>query len=198
MILSKLFSVEHKSKETMKALETILDIASRKLPESGIDCILIGGFAVNYYGYTRNTLDVDFMIFTEQLTEVRQIMVKSGFTNVVIEDSVAFFINPSSSLRVDFLSVDKNTIQKLNDNTVNATIYGYELKVPSLKDLISMKIFALSQNLMRRTAKDLPDIVYLTIINNLNLESDIHLLCDKFGTEEIFDLISTQVKIMEV
>jgi len=51
----------------MTNLETILDVASRQLSAAGVDCILIGGFAVNYHGYTRNTLDVDFMIVRRQV-----------------------------------------------------------------------------------------------------------------------------------
>ena len=43
----------------MTNLEKVLDVASRQLPAAGIVCILIGGFAVNYHGYTRNTLDVE-------------------------------------------------------------------------------------------------------------------------------------------
>lgn len=37
-------------------LRTILDIASRQLPAKGVDCILVGGFAANLHGYTRNAL----------------------------------------------------------------------------------------------------------------------------------------------
>ncbi len=173
----------------MTTLETILDIVSVELPEAGIDCILVGGFAVNYYGYTRNTLDVDFMIFTEQLGRVRQIMARRGFTNITIEDTVAFFSTPESPLRVDFLRVDQNTMQQLSLNAVDAHIFGHRIKVPSLRDLIAMKIFALSRNVARRTAKDLPDITYLSLLNDLDLESDIEPLCVRFGTAEVYDLI---------
>jgi hypothetical protein len=43
----------------MTNLETVLDIASRQLSAAGVDCILIGGFAVNFHGYTRNNLDME-------------------------------------------------------------------------------------------------------------------------------------------
>ena len=43
----------------MTTLDRILEIASRQLAAAGVDCLLIGGFAVNHYGYTRNTLDVE-------------------------------------------------------------------------------------------------------------------------------------------
>jgi hypothetical protein len=176
----------------MQTLNSILEIASKQLPAAGVDCILIGGFAVDYYGYTRNTLDIDFMILTDQLGEVREIMTKAGFTNIIIQDTVAFFEKPGSAFRVDFLRVNKQTLQKLNNNAIDAEIYGYTLKVPALLDLIAMKIFALSQNLTRRMAKDLPDIGYLTVLNNLDLETDIKPICNKFGSPEIYELLEKQ------
>jgi hypothetical protein len=178
----------------MQTLNTILEIASKQLPAAGVDCILIGGFAVDYHGYSRNTLDIDFMIFTEQLTTVRNIMTKSGFTNIVIDKNVAFFEKPNSAFRVDFLRVDKQTLQKLTDNAIDAKIHGYQLKVPSLIDLISMKTFALSQNLTKRMSKDLPDICYLIILNDLDLESDIRPICNKFGSPEVYELIENQTR----
>ena len=36
----------------------ILELAATTIPAAGIKCLLIGGFAVNHYGYTRNTLDM--------------------------------------------------------------------------------------------------------------------------------------------
>lgn len=179
-----------------RGLATIMDVASRQLPASGIDCILIGGFAVNYHGYTRNTLDVDFMIIAQQLEIVRRIMIQAGFTNVIIAENAAFFSAPDSPLRVDFLTVDEATMRQLLVYAINAKVYQHEIKVPALRDLIAMKIFALAQNVDRRMGKDLPDIAYLSIIHNLNLAVDIRPLCDRFGTPKVYELIRRQVKAL--
>ena len=177
-------------------LDAILAIASNQLPAAGVDCILIGGFAVNYPGYTRNTLDVDFMIVGEQLEAVRQIMIQAGFTNISIRENVAFFSAPDSPPRVDFLRVDAETMQKLLTGAIAVRVRGYELKVPALSDLIAMKIFALSQDTARRMGKDLPDIAYLSVLHDLDLVSDIRPLCDRFGTDKIYKLIRDQVEAL--
>ena len=179
-----------------QGLMTILDVASRQLSAAGIDCILIGGFAVNYYGYTRNTLDVDFMIVAQQFDFVRQIMKRSGFSNITSNKNVAFFNAPGSSLRVDFLFVDGDTIRKLLVKAIITKVHGFRIKVPALMDLIAMKIFALSQDIDRRLGKDLPDIAYLSVIHDLDLESDIRPLCNRFGTRKIYDLIRGQVEAL--
>ena len=180
----------------MTNLETILNVASRQLPAAGVECILIGGFAVNYHGYTRNTLDVDFMIVAQQLDAVRRIMTQAGFTNIAIEENVAFFSAPGSPLRVDFLRVSEDTMHKLLANAISANVHGHELKVPALKDLIAMKVFALSQDVARRTGKDLADIAWLSVLHNLDLESDIRPLCNQFGTVKAYELIRGQVEAL--
>lgn len=180
----------------MTSLKMIMEIASRQLPAEGVDCILIGGFAVNWHGYTRNTLDVDFMVVAEQLDAVKRIMTRAGFTNIAIQDNVAFFSAPGSPLRVDFLRVDRNTMGKLLANALPANVQGFEVKVPALRDLIGMKIFALSQDVHRRMGKDLPDIAYLSVLHNLDLESDIRPLCTRFGTSEVYAFIRDQVEAL--
>ena len=177
----------------MASLDKVFDIASLQLPAAGVDCLLIGGFAVNHYGYTRNTLDVDFMIVTQRLNDVRRIMTEAGFTNIDIKENVAFFSIPDEGLRVDFLRVDESTMKQLLDRAVTITIRGRELRVPSLKHLIAMKIFAFAQNTARRMGKDLPDIAYLSVINNLDFEKDIKPLCDQFGSE-VYQLIRDQIE----
>jgi len=141
-------------------------------------------------------LDVDFMIVAQQFEVVRQIMKRSGFTNIASNKNVAFFNAPGSPLRVDFLRVDGDTMHKLLGNAINANVYRYEIKVPALRDLIAMKIFALSQDVDRRLGKDLPDIAYLSVLHNLDLEADIRPLCNRFGTRKIYDLIRGQVEAL--
>ena len=180
----------------MTNLDKILDVASRQLPAAGVDCLLIGGFAVNHYGYTRNTLDVDFMIVADRIGDIRGILRTAGFTNVDVRENVAFFSAPDEGPRVDFLCVDSSTMQKLLIHAKTVTVHGHELRLPSLKDLIAMKIFAFAQNTARRMGKDLPDIAYLTVLNDLDFEADIRPLCARFGTPEVCELIRTQIEAL--
>ncbi|MBN1671514.1 MAG: hypothetical protein JXR37_10800 [Kiritimatiellae bacterium] len=180
----------------MTLLDRILAIAADDLPAAGVDCLLIGGFAVNHHGYTRNTLDVDFMIVADQLDSVRKIMTQAGFTNVAIRENVAFFSVPDEAPRADFLRVDEQTMRRLLENAACVNVHGHALKIPTVRDLIAMKIFALSQDVPRRMGKDLPDIAYLTVLHELSLEADIRPLCDRFGTDEVYALIRDQVEAL--
>lgn len=174
--------------------EDIFKIISETLPEAGVDCLLIGGFAVNHYGFTRNTLDVDFMIVSSDANLVRSLMHDAGFINIDERDNVMFCSKPEGGLRMDFLKVDTGTMRNLQDHASEVTLYGSNVRLPCLLDLIAMKIFALTQNTARRMAKDLPDIAYLTVLNHLDLEADIKPLCDRFGSPVVYDMIRGQIE----
>lgn len=180
----------------MTHLETILNVVANPLSKAGVECLLIGGFAVNYYGYTRNTLDVDFMIVSEQMEVVNQNMMRAGFTNVSIQENVAFFGVPGSPLRVDFLRTDAVTMRKLLGGARLVSLHGFEIKIPSLRDLIAMKIFSLSQAPAQRMGKDLPDIAYLCVLHHLDLETDLRPLCAEFGTPASYKLIRGHIEAL--
>lgn len=175
-------------------IKTILGIAARDIQEAGVEWLLVGGLAVNQHGYARQTLDVDLMIAADDIEKVRSVMTTAGFTDVSIRKNVGFFRMPDMEPRVDFLRVDNETMQKLLARAVEIKMYDYRIRIPTLKDLFAMKIFALAQNTEQRMGKDLSDIAYLTVINHLDVSKDIRPLCERFGTQEVYDLIRKQVK----
>ncbi len=181
----------------MSDLDLIFSLVSETLPTAGIECLLIGGFAVNHYGYSRSTLDVDFMVVSEQRDTVRKIMKQAGFTNVSAQANVTFFNRPGSSLRVDFLNTDSATMAKIMEHAAMAEVHGTQVRVPALLDLLALKFFALSQAREKRTDKDVPDIAWLMVLNELDLESDLHPLALKFADEEIFRRVQAKVKEIE-
>lgn len=177
-------------------IETVFQVVPGCLAEAGVDCLLIGGFAVNYHGYTRNTLDVDFMIVAERLERVRSVMITAGFTNVVIEEPASFFSAPDSPWRVDFLHVDADTMRRLMARAIPARVYGFDVRVPALKDLLAMKMHSLSCDPARRMGKDLTDIAYLIVLNHLELPTDIEPLCSRYGTPEMLDQIRARIDVL--
>ena len=174
----------------------ILGLVAVKLPDAGVPCLLVGGLAVNHYGYTRNTLDIDWMIVGAHRDIVWDVMKKAGFTNVAIHESVMFCQRPGSAWRIDFLFVDDATMDQLLSRSERTVVQGKTVSVPSLKDLIAMKLFSLAQNPARRMGKDLPDIAHLTVLNGLDLEKDIHPLAVRYASEAIFDMVSEHVKAL--
>lgn len=178
-------------------LGIVFNVVGRKLPEAGIEFVMIGGHAVNHYGYSRATIDIDFMIAARDMSMVRSLMKDSGFSNISESKNVVFFEHPNLPYRVDFLQIDSGSMQKLLAHAAQIDYAGISLKVPSLKDLISMKLFALKHGSKRREEKDFPDIVNLVIEHKLELENELKPLCEKFADAQIFAELAERIRRRE-
>lgn len=103
-------------------MNQVFETLGRRLPESGVPFLMIGGHAVNYYGYTRATADIDFMITAQDIPAVREVMRSSGFSNISEGDTVIFFSHPESPFRVDLNSDLKPLCDRFASETVYAEI----------------------------------------------------------------------------
>ena len=169
----------------MNELQKILQVVS-ELEASGVETLLVGGMAVNHYGYTRNTLDVDFLIASSALDTVKATFKALGYTNVAEHESVLFFNKPGSSFRVDFLKTDGATVAHLREKAMAVELSGCCVKVPALSDLLAMKFYSLKQAFSVRADKDLPDIAWLAIINGLDAEKDLYPLALRYANEDVY------------
>lgn len=176
-------------------LDNVIEIVARQLPDAGVACLLIGGHAVNYYGYTRATQDLDFMIAAAAADTVIALMQTAGYTNISRHETVVFLNRPGSPLRIDFLKVDPQTIDELMANAVDADFgEGRTLHIPCLRDLLAMKLFALASGSAKRHEKDLPDVVHLVLEQHLSVEEDLKPLCRQYGTDALYDEIRARIK----
>ena len=177
-----------------KDLGWLFGLMAKMQAEQEVEFLLIGGFAVNYYGYTRNTLDVDFMVAVDRIDPIREWMKQAGFTNISEQENVVFFNRPGSALRVDFLKVDPTTMSVLLSQAQQVDMHGHTIKIPSLRDLLAMKLFALKNSFVRRKDKDLPDVAYLCLFNDLDMDKELRPLCDQFADDSIYDLICNRIE----
>ena len=75
-----------------------------------VSYVLVGGFAVNYYGYVRTTQDIDFLIFPskDNAAKVMSALQDFGFGNAGIPKK--YFEEPGSAIH---LGVEPNRIDLL-------------------------------------------------------------------------------------
>lgn len=176
------------------SIKQTFEVIAKRLPEAGVDFLMIGGHAVNVYGYVRATMDVDFMIAAEQVSAVREMMKASGFTNVSESENVIFFSRPDSALRVDFLSVDTETMSELISRASSVDYAGSSLRIPCLEDLISMKLFALKNGHAKRQQRDSEDVVKLVLEHQWNLEEQLRPLCLRFADEDLYAKLAKRIE----
>ncbi len=95
---------------------------------------------------------------------------------------------------VDFMFVDKDTLDKIINAGKEISIANQKFIVPRLNHLIALKLHAIRYNPKIREYKDLPDIIQLIRINELNVKDvEFKNLCLKYGTEELYNRILERV-----
>jgi len=165
----------------------ISDITERE----GVSCVLIGGFAVNYYKVVRQTADVDFLILKNDFDKIIGLLEKAGYKrDFVQENFVQLKSSKISLLDVDFMFVEIDTLAKILKESQEIEIARRNFHVPSLEHLIALKLHSIKYNPKLRLIRDLPDIINLIKMNELNFkDKKFQELCRKFGTDEIYEKI---------
>ena len=156
-----------------------------------IDCVLIGGFAVNVYNYGRQTGDVDFLITREHFNKIISSLEQGGGYQTMLRENFAQ-LEKSTRLwmDIDFMFVDETTMKKILQDTKEVTIGRQKFLVPSLMHLIALKLHAMKGSMKTRLAKDLMDVLGLIRYNSINIKSkEFKEACLKYGNEEIYQKI---------
>lgn len=169
----------------------IASVCSRK----NISCVLIGGFAVNYYKVTRQTADVDFLITKDDFDKIISLLEEEGFKQDYSQEVFARLTTEKPYLMdLDFMFVDKETLDKIIKEGKEITIAGEKFIVPCLLHLIALKLHAIKYNPKIREYKDFMDIIELIKVNKIDTRSnDFKNLCLKYGTEELYHKILEKV-----
>jgi len=161
--------------------------ASRK---AAVPCVLIGGFAINFYKVTRNTLDVDFLITKEDFPKIKYALFSAKYDEEFATDVVVRFSNKKEPMDIDFMIVDDLTREKIIKDGKTAEIAGEKLIIPSLNHLIALKLHAIKNNQKNRMWKDLPDIIRLVQMNDVDCKNKAFKeICLKYGNAEIYQII---------
>ena len=157
--------------------------------------ILIGGFAVNYYKLTRQTADIDFLITQDDFERIAALLEQNGFKKDYAQEVfVRFKGEKPNFMDIDFMFVDKETLDKIIKEGNEANIAGVKFIIPSLAHLIALKLHSIKHNPKIREYKDLLDIIELIRINKVNVENaEFRSLCLKYGTEALYHRIVERV-----
>lgn len=175
----------------MSDFSSVFHLVSEICQKEKISCVLIGGYAVNYYKVSRQTGDVDFMITKEGFERISSALKDEDYRQECLHDNFAQFKSTKLPLMdVDFMFVDQNTFDKILKEAVSCKIGKWQFVLPSLDHLIALKLHAVKSNYKLRWTKDLPDIINLVRINKVDVRcAKFKELCLKFGTVELYQKI---------
>lgn len=113
------------------------------LNSNNVDYILIGGYAVNIYGYSRPTGDIDVWvrIDRENAKKIKKSLIDFGFDEKNIEENQ--FLSPNNLLRIGVFplrielmtTIDGVEFDECKKNSIMKEVDDIQARVISLDDL---------------------------------------------------------------
>ncbi len=136
----------------------ILQLFLAVLEETSSSYALIGGLAVNAYVEPVVSLDVDIVVAVDDIEAVITAAKSHQLTVERFEHSI-HISGPGSDLRIQ-VQTDPRYQEFLTDATVR-NIFGYDMKVVTLENVLQGKVWAYADETRRRSKrqKDLADIL---------------------------------------
>jgi hypothetical protein len=169
-------------------MKSVLQLLREISAKHRIPVLLIGGHALQAYGVTRQTLDVDVLVSEADATTMEAALQRAGYSPVARSEIFARYRHPSMVLAdVDVLYVDNETATKMSQAAKPFAVAETSCLVPALPHLLGMKLHAIRTN-PRREARDFADIVELVRAHPGGVsKDDLHDLCVKYAPEGIWE-----------
>lgn len=176
--------------------DKVFHIVSQAAKKEKVSCLLIGGFAINYYKVSRQTLDVDFLITPEGFGKMRPVLKQAGYREEFVRDVFARLGHKEKDrMDLDFLFVDRETLRKMIRSGKKIKLAGEEFYVPSLSHLLALKLHAIKNNPGRRLFLDLADVLNLIQLNKVNYKTrKFEKLCLKYADKKIYRAVIEGLK----
>ncbi|HTX22815.1 MAG TPA: nucleotidyl transferase AbiEii/AbiGii toxin family protein [Candidatus Aquilonibacter sp.] len=172
----------------MKFFETIHEETARRK----LRFLLIGGLAINHYGYSRDTADMDFFTSQNEREDWMKMLADFGYSNYHDGGNFIQYDAPDKNAwPVDLMLVQEKTFAPIFEAGLEAEFFGVKARVPLLEHLIALKLHALKNTRMNRFLKDFLDVENLIRINKLDAKSKkVRDLFAKYGTQDLYEKIS--------
>jgi hypothetical protein len=155
----------------------------------GLESLLVGGNAVNLYGYRRTTFDVDLLIPEEQCERWIEFFGGHGFriyhrtANFV---RLHFAADPQKVLPVDLMLADDQTFRKLQSDSRRQLATSAELAVPSALHLVAMKLHALQNQARMERSPDFEDVIHLIKTAKIEVRGrEFSEILERYASESI-------------
>jgi len=162
------------------------EFTSKKIP-----FILIGGLALHFHNYDRQTYDIDFLIDKNNFKAVVPFLEELGYSLENLQETFARFDGEKKDLMdFDLMFVDGETFKAVLRDAKQVDMGGQSILVPSLFHLIALKLHSIKGNPRQREFKDLLDIAELIRKNKIEVKSTIFQnILKKYGSQDIYEKI---------
>jgi len=159
--------------------------------------IVIGGQAINYYGLSRQTGDLDIVVNASDRDWWSQTFARLKYSLGQNDQHFARYRHQELlGWPIDLMFVDPVTFDKLLRDALPATIGVADVRVISSRHLLLLKLHALRHYQEHRFAKDYNDVLWLIDLpNSCVSDSELRAMCDKYACQAVYErLIDDRAK----
>ncbi len=158
----------------------------------GLQFLVIGGLAVNFHGYSRDTADLDLLIQSDAHERWLRLFSELGYS--VYADKGAFVqLSPpkAGAWPVDLMIVGGPTFRPMFEHGKQVEMFEARMLIPTLEHLIALKLHALKHTHAGRFLKDFLDVENLVRVNRVDLGSEsVRQLFLKYGNMDLYEKVS--------
>jgi hypothetical protein len=140
--------------------------------EQNIRYALMGGFAMGLWGGSRSTVDVDFLILSDDMTKVNTIMTGLGYKRYHHTENVSQYASPLNVFgSVDFIHAFREASLEMLKRAAVKNVFSGTTKIKTLmpEDIIGLKLQSVFNNPAREKI-DMADIEMLASLHEGNLD----------------------------
>jgi hypothetical protein len=158
----------------------------------GIPLLLAGGWAVCHHGYTRLTLDVDWVCRRSNEAEAVALMDRLHFSKLSDGMASRFKSRKNEVFPfIDLIWVDDATFATMTEHDPEQ-IKTPDVPVVNFRALLAMKLFALKDD-EAREHKDLLDIRFLLKYGHFRIpDEEFKALCERYAGPDAYNKIQSR------
>ena len=168
----------------MDIFQALADVSKGR----GLSFLIIGGHAINAYGYSRETADLDILVNKDKRDEWLSWFQSVGYT--LFHDGITFLQfspPPNGRWPVDVMLVGEPSFSGMLAASVPLEAEPTQPRMPSVEHLLALKLHALKHTRIHRFLKDFQDVVGLIECQKLDPDSEkLKQLFEKYGTMELY------------
>jgi hypothetical protein len=157
--------------------------------------LVIGGHAVNLYGFPRETADLDFLVCSDDRPSWTTLFADIGYH--ILSDAPNFVqltSHEETAWPVDLMFVGPATFKPMIEASHVVEFYGTTSRIPTLEHLIALKLHAIKNTRPHRFLKDFLDVENLIRVNHLDIKSEYtRRLFEKYATIELYEKMSASL-----
>ena len=144
--------------------EKVFEILLKEFKKEKIQYALIGGFAMGAHGILRATIDLDFLIDSQDIPKIKKIMSQYNYKCVFETENVSQYVSDLDVFgEIDFIHAFRTASLSMIKRSKELPIFNgkFRIHVVNPEDIIGLKLQALINNPSRenRGYADIEDIM---------------------------------------